>query len=84
MKKTPNRTKKPQNTGFHVIIAGALLFLTVFMVVSAVSQFRSRQIVSGCVSVLGSLLFLGLGVLMVLDLIKQLRSRKHTQEDSHD
>lgn len=84
MKKTPNGTKQPHNSGFQIIMAAALLFLTVFMVVNAVSQFRSGQTVSGCVSVLGSILFLGLGILMGLDLIKELRSRKHSQEDSHE
>lgn len=84
MKKTPNGTKKPQNNGFHLIMAAALLVLTVFMIVSAVTQFRTRQIVSGCVSVVGSVLFLTLGSLLLVDVIKQFRSRKHTQEDPHE
>ena len=81
-----NRQTEPKKkpSGFSVIMSLALLFVAVFMVFSAVSQFRAGRIVSGCVSVLGAVLFFGLIGLQVSALIRQKRAKKkEQQEDDH-
>ena len=83
MRKKKERSTAPRKNSFNIIITIAMLFLSVFMVLSAVSQFRSGRAVSGSVSVLGAILFLGLTVLQIMALVRQLRSRNNSQEDQN-
>ena len=76
---TPQKTKSKK--GASLILTAAMLFLAIALAVSAVTQLQSGHIVTGCVSIVGALLFSGVTGLQIHDLI---RSRKHPQEDQHD
>ncbi len=67
----------------HGIMCVALLFLAGVMVRSAVLQFLGGGIVSGCIHSLGALLFAGVGLTLLRDLIRDLRRKDHSQEDSN-
>lgn len=66
------------------VLAVALLFLAVVLAKSAVTQLRGGHPISGCVSILGTLLFFLVGLLMLNDLRKRLQAQKTQQEDHHE
>ena len=65
------------------VMAAALLFLAVMLIRGSVLQLRSGQIVSGCVSIVGAVLFLAVGLVLLNDLRKRVRGKHEHQEDSH-
>ena len=73
MKQNQKPEKSRNNHALHVIMGGALLFLAVILAKSAVTQLGSGQTVTGVVSLIGTLLFAAVGIMMLRDLIKGLR-----------
>lgn len=69
-KKDAGKEAKREST-LNIVMAVALLFLTVVLARGAVVQLRTDHVVSGCVSALGAVLFLCACLLLCHDLWKQ-------------
>lgn len=71
MKKKDEKAIAKQSVAFSAIMAAALLFLSVVLGRSAVIQLRAAHVVSGCISIAGTVLFLFVSVLLFHDLYKK-------------
>ena len=80
MKKKDEKAEAKQTAAFSVVMMGALLFLAVVLARSAAVQLRSGRTVSGCISLVGALLFAAVSVTMMNDLRKKRQASK-TQEE---
>lgn len=79
-KKSPDARRA---AALPAVLAAALLFLAVMLIRGSILQLRAGQIVSGCVSIVGAVLFLAVGLVLLNDLRKRLRGKHEHQEDSH-
>ena len=80
MKKKDEKAAAKQTATFSVVMMAALLFLAVVMARSAVVPSRSGRIISGCISLVGAMLFAAVSVMMMNDLRKK-RQVSKTQEE---
>lgn len=70
MKKKDEQEVAKQASKQSAVMASALLFLAVVLGGSAVLQFRLGRSVSGCISVVGAVVFFGVSLMMFQDLRK--------------
>lgn len=82
--KQKHTAETKRSLALNVVMACALLLLSVVMIKSSFSQFISHRIVSGCVSAVGGLLFFGVSMMLLTDLCKRLQHKERNQEDSSD
>ena len=80
MKKKDEQGREKQNATFSAVMMAAMLFLAVVLARSAVIQLRSGRTVSGCISIVGAVLFAGVSAMMMNDLRKKRQATK-SQED---
>ena len=80
MKKKDEQAAAKQTATFSVVMMTALLFLSVALARSAMIQLGSGRTVSGCISLVGALLFAIVSVMMFNDLRKKRQASK-TQEE---
>ena len=78
--KDPQEVEK-QEAKMSAVMAGALLFLSVVLARSASLQFLLKQTFRGWISVVGSILFFGVSLMMLNDLRKKRKEKTKPQED---
>ena len=78
--KDPQEVEK-QEAKMSAVMAGALLFLSVVLARSASLQFLLKQTFRGWISVVGSILFFGVSLMMLNDLRKKRKETTKPQED---
>ena len=79
-----HRDESRQTRSLHVVLAIALLFLSVIMIKAAFTRFFSGRILSGCINALGGLLFFGVSMTLLKELCSHLQKNKNKREDSTD
>ena len=78
------RDEPRQTLSLNVVLAIALLFLSVIMIKTAFTQFFASRILGGCINALGGLLFFGVSMTLLKELCSHLQKNKNKQEDSND
>jgi len=78
------RDEARQTLSLNVVLAIALLFLSVIMIKTAFTQFFDSRILGGCINALGGLLFFGVSMTLLKELCNYLQKNKNKQEDSND
>ena len=65
------------------ILAAIMLFLSAMLIRGSIQQFRTGHMVSGCISIVGALVFFAVGLVLLHDLRKRLQGYHKHQEDPH-
>ena len=65
----------------NVIMGCGMLFLAIVLARSMVLQLRSGRTISGIISAVGAVLFLGVAIMVGNDLRRQIRDQKSKQEE---
>ena len=73
--RTPQEEAKRQAT-MSVVMMIAMLFLSAVLGRSGIVQLSTGRIVGGCISVVGCLLFLMVGIIMCNDFCRRISARK--------
>lgn len=81
MKKKDAQEEAKRASALSAVMAAALLFLAVVLAKSAVTQLQTAHIVTGCISIVGAVLFLGVSLMMGNDLRKAHKEKTNSQED---
>lgn len=81
--RTPQEEAKRAAT-LSAVMMIAMLFLAAVLGRSAVVQLATGRVVGGCISVVGCLLFLLVGIIMFNDFRKRFAVRKAKQEETHE
>ena len=81
MKKKDEAASAKQASALTAVMAAALLFLSAVLARSAVVQLQAAKIVTGCISIVGAVLFLGVSATMLGDLRKLRKQNSKPQED---
>ena len=80
---TPQEEAK-RAASLSAVMIIAMLFLAVVLGRVSVTQLQAGRIVSGCVSIVGCLLFCTVGGIMLNDFRQKLASRRKSQEEPHE
>ena len=81
MKKKDEQEAAKQASKQSAVMASALLFLAVVLSRSAVLQFRLGRTISGCISIVGAVVFLGVSLMMFNDLRKDRVNQNKTRKE---
>ena len=65
------------------ILAAILLFLSAMLIRGSIQQVRTGHMVSGCINIVGALVFFAVGLVLLHDLRKRLQGYHKHQEDPH-
>lgn len=69
-------TAAKRSAALSAVMGVALLFLAVVLAKGAVTQLGTGHTVSGCISIVGAVLFLAVGLMMLNDLRKRCLDKK--------
>ena len=81
MKKKDDAASAKQTASLTAVMGAAMFFLAVVLARSAVVQLQAEKAVTGSISVIGAVLFLGTSIMMLGDLRKLRKQKTKPQED---
>ena len=81
MKRKDDAASAKQTASLTAVMGAAMFFLAVVLARSAVVQLQAEKAVTGSISVIGAVLFLGTSIMMLGDLRKLRKHKTKPQED---
>ena len=81
MKRKDDAASAKQTASLTAVMGAAMFFLAVVLARSAIVQLQAEKAVTGSISVIGAVLFLGTSIMMLGDLRKLRKHKTKPQED---